>query len=196
MPPYPLSRNDGNCSFDRRNNFSINGVYELPFHGHRLIEGWQIADLFGFHTGLPFTVVCGFDCLGLGEQNSANYVNINPGVDLSKVVQPGNINHYFNTTAFSLQPLGTLGNERRFMFYGPSLTNNDLAVVKNTKIRENMNLQIRVEAFNLDNLTRIFRIPTPACTPDRPRPTRMPVKLPARFRRRAGCRPRVSCSSR
>jgi len=151
LPPYPLSRNDGNCSFDRRNNFSINGVYELPFHGHRLIEGWQIADLFGFHTGLPFTVVCGFDCLGLGEQNSANYVNINPGVDLSKVVQPGNINHYFNTTAFSLQPLGTLGNERRFMFYGPSLTNNDLAVVKNTKIRENMNLQIRVEAFNLAN---------------------------------------------
>ena len=151
LPPYPLSRNDGNCSFDRRNNFSINGVYELPFHGHRWSEGWQISNLFGFHTGLPFTVVCGFDCLGLGEQNSANYVNINPGVDLSKVVQPGNINHYFSTSAFSLQPLGTLGNENRFMFYGPSLADDDLAVVKNTKLHENMNLQIRVEAFNLAN---------------------------------------------
>jgi hypothetical protein len=151
LPPYPLSRNNGNCSFDRRNNFSINGVYELPFHGHRWSEGWQISNLFGFHTGLPFTVVCGFDCLGLGEQNSANYVNINPGADLSKVVQPGNINHYFNTAAFSLQPLGTLGNENRFMFYGPSLADDDLALVKNTRIHENTNLQIRVEAFNLAN---------------------------------------------
>lgn len=151
LPPYPLSRNNGNCSFDRRNNFSINGVYQLPFHGHRLTEGWQISNLFGFHTGLPFTVVCGFDCLGLGEQNSANYVNINPGANLGSVVQPGNINHYFNTSAFSLQPLGTLGNENRFMFYGPSLADDDIALVKNTKIHENMNLQLRFEAFNIAN---------------------------------------------
>src|SRR5262249_2568030 len=59
--------------------------------------------------------------------------------------------HYFDTTAFSLQPLGTLGNENRFSLYGPSLVNNDLAIVKNTKIHERMNVQIRVEAFNLAN---------------------------------------------
>ncbi len=151
LPPYPLSRNNGNCSFDRRNNFTVNGVYELPFHGHRLTEGWQVANLFGFHTGLPFTVVCGFDCLGLGEQNSANYVNVNPGVNLNNVVQTGNINHYFNTADFTLQPLGTLGNENRFSFFGPSLADDDIALVKNTKIHENMNLQIRVEAFNIAN---------------------------------------------
>jgi hypothetical protein len=151
LPPYPLSRNNGNCSFDRRNNFTFNGVYDLPFHGHRLTEGWQISNLFGFHTGLPFTVACGFDCLGLGEQNSANYVNINPGVNLGKVVQPGNINQYFNPADFSLQQLGTLGNENRFMFYGPSLADDDIALVKNTKIREHMNLQIRAEAFNIAN---------------------------------------------
>jgi hypothetical protein len=151
LPPYPLSRNKGNCGFDRRNNFSVNSVYELPFHGNRLTEGWQIANLFGFHTGLPFTVVCGFDCLGLGEQNSANYVNINPGFAADNVVQKGNINHYFNTAAFTLQPLGTLGNGSRFMFYGPSLADDDLALVKNTKIRENQSVQIRVEAFNLAN---------------------------------------------
>jgi len=151
LPPYPLSRNNGNCSFDRRNNFTFNGVYQLPFHGHRLTEGWQISNLFGFHTGLPFTVVCGFDCLGLGEQNSANYVNVNSGVNLGSVVQPGNINHYFNTADFSLQPLGTLGNENRFSFYGPSLADDDIAIVKNTKIHENMNLQLRVEAFNIAN---------------------------------------------
>jgi len=151
LPPYPLSRNNGNCSFDRRNNFSINGVYTLPFHGHRLTEGWQISNLFGFHTGLPFTVVCGFDCVGLGEQNSASWVNINPGVNIGSIVQPGNINHYFNTSAFSLPTLGTLGNENRFMFYGPSLADDDIAIVKNTRIHENMNIQFRAEAYNIAN---------------------------------------------
>lgn len=151
LPPYPLSRNQGACSFDRKHNVSVNLVYELPFHGHRLTEGWQIANITGFHTGLPFTVVCGFDCLGLNEQNSANWVNVNSGVSLNNVVQPGNINHYFKTADFSLQAPGTLGNEIRNSFYGPSLTNDDLAIVKNTKISEHMNIQLRAEAFNIFN---------------------------------------------
>ena len=78
-------------------------------------------------------------------------MNVNSGVNLNSVVQPGNINHYFNTADFTLQPLGTLGNEQRFSFYGPSLADDDLALVKNTKIHENMSLQLRVEAFNLFN---------------------------------------------
>jgi Carboxypeptidase regulatory-like domain len=172
LSPYPLSRNNGNCSFDRRNNFTFNGVYELPFHGHRLTEGWQISNLFGFHTGLPFTVVCGFDCLGIGEQNSANYVNINPGVNLGSVVQPGNINHYFNTADFNLQTLGTLGNENRFMFYGPSLADDDIALVKNTRIREHMILQLRAEAFNIANHPNFSNPNTSLYTgPGSPNPT-------------------------
>jgi hypothetical protein len=151
LPPYPLSRNAGACSFDRHHNMTVNLVYELPFRGRRLTEGWEIANLFGFHTGLPFTVVCGFDCLGLNEQNSANWVNINSGVNLDGVVQRGNINQYFNAKSFSLAPLGTLGNENRFMFFGPSLSNDDVAIMKNTKIRENVNLQVRAEAFNVFN---------------------------------------------
>jgi hypothetical protein len=151
LPPYNLSRNYGACSFDRKHNFSLNVVYDLPFKGHRIVEGWQVANIFGFHTGLPFTVVCGFDCLGLNEQNSANWVNVNSGTSLNSVVQPGNLLHYFNSSAFSLQQVGTLGNEIRNSFYGPSLANDDLAIVKNTKIRESMSLQIRAEAFNLFN---------------------------------------------
>jgi hypothetical protein len=151
LPPYPMSRNRGACSFDRRNNFSLNLIYDLPFRGHRLTEGWQIANITGFHTGLPFTVVCGFDCLGLNEQNSANWVNVNPGVDLNSVVQKGNINQYFNPKDFSLPTPGTLGNEIRDSFFGPSLFSDDLSLVKNTKIREHMNVQVRVEAFNIFN---------------------------------------------
>ena len=151
LPPYPLSRNRGACSFDRRHNISVNLTYNLPFHGNRLTEGWQIANITGFHTGLPFTVACGFDCLGLNEQNSANFVNVNSGVNLNSVIQKSKINQYYNPKDFSLPAPGTLGNEIRDTFFGPSLTNDDLAIVKNTKIREKLNVQIRAEAFNLFN---------------------------------------------
>jgi hypothetical protein len=95
--------------------------------------------------------VCGFDCVGLNEQNSASWPNINAGVDFHKVVQPRNINQYFNPLDFSLQTPGTLGNEPRGAFFGPSLFNNDLAMVKNTRIRESIHVQLRAEAFNLFN---------------------------------------------
>lgn len=149
--PYSLSRNRGNCSFDRRHNISTNVVYNLPFRGHRLYEGWQVSNIFGFHTGLPFTVMCGFDCVGINTQNSPNLPNVNAGVDYNSVVQTGNINRYFNTSAFSLAPLGTIGNEGRTAFFGPSLANDDVAVVKNTRITESVSLQIRAEAFNIFN---------------------------------------------
>ena len=149
--PNPLSRNKGNCSFDRQQNISTNVVYDLPFHGHRLTEGWQISNILGFHTGLPFTVLCGFDCVGLNEQNSPSLPNYNGTVSWGKVVQPGNLNQYYNPAAFSLATPGTIGNEGRDQFFGPSLCNDDLALVKDTRIRESMNVQIRAEAFNLFN---------------------------------------------
>ncbi len=149
--PYPLSRNRGNCSFDRQQNISTNVVYDLPFHGHRLPEGWELSNIFGFHTGLPFTVTCGYDCVGLNEQNSPSLPNVNAGVNFNNVVQKGNLLRYYNPADFSLAAPGTIGNEGRDQFFGPSLCNDDLAIVKNSRIRESMNLQIRAEAFNIFN---------------------------------------------
>ena len=149
--PCPLSRNRGNCSFDRRHNISTNVVYNLPFHGRRLVEGWQISNIFGFHTGLPFTVVCGFDCIRFNTQNSPSLPNVNAGVDYHNVVRPGNINKYYDRSAFSLAALGTIGNEGRNSFFGPSLANDDVAVVKNTRITESVSFQLRAEAFNIFN---------------------------------------------
>src|SRR5262249_54566034 len=33
----------GPSDFDVRHRFSINATYELPFHGNRIVEGWQIV---------------------------------------------------------------------------------------------------------------------------------------------------------
>jgi hypothetical protein len=95
--------------------------------------------------------MCGFDCLGINTQNSPNLPNMAAGVDYHKATQPGNINRYFDTSAFTLAPLGTIGNEGRNQFFGPSLADDDVAVVKNTRITESVSFQIRAEAFNLFN---------------------------------------------
>jgi len=62
---------------------------------------------------------------------------------------------WFNPNCFSLEPFGTLGNFAREGLYGPGLVNLDLALLKSTRIRENMNLQFRAELFNVLNHTNL-----------------------------------------
>jgi hypothetical protein len=52
---------------------------------------------------------------------------------------------------FSVPPLGTFGGAPRRFFHGPGLDNWNLALHKDTTIREGMVLQIRAEFFNAFN---------------------------------------------
>jgi len=54
-------------------------------------------------------------------------------------------------TAFAIPAAGSFGNLGRNTFYGPGFTNVDLALIKNTKITERLNLQFRADAFDLFN---------------------------------------------
>jgi hypothetical protein len=61
---------------------------------------------------------------------------------------------YFNTNVFSQEELGRFGNSQRRFFYGPGLNNTDLALLKTFKLKEDVNLQFRAEAFNVFNHTQ------------------------------------------
>ena len=66
----------------------------------------------------------------------------------------GRPDQYFDPTAFSLQPTGTLGSTGRNAFIGPNLRTFDLALVKNARLPrlgESGQFQLRFEAFNLFN---------------------------------------------
>jgi hypothetical protein len=58
---------------------------------------------------------------------------------------------YFNTALFTPEALGTLGNSSRRFFSGPGLNNWDMALLKDTTIREQMRLEFRCELFNAFN---------------------------------------------
>jgi hypothetical protein len=131
----------GLSDFDARHRVVIGGIYQLPFKGNRLKDGWQISLVETTQTGNPlnfhtadsaFTgnanlrpdvsgpVITGFSSATNGSAMSIDYVE-NPGV----FIYPGN--------AF-----GTLG---RNVIEGPGYSDLDIAVVKNTKISERFNAQ-------------------------------------------------------
>src|SRR5207247_4304016 len=47
----------GPSDFDTRHRFSMNMSYDLPFHGNRLIEGWQVVLVEQAQTGNPLNIV-------------------------------------------------------------------------------------------------------------------------------------------
>ena len=59
----------------------------------------------------------------------------------------------FQGEAFTNPGAGTLGQLQRRMFDGPSVFSMDAALIKDTKVKENMTVQLRIEAINVFNHT-------------------------------------------
>lgn len=166
LDPYDPRYDYGNCTFDLRHNFVGNVIYQLPFHGNRLVEGWQLSGIFTAQTGSPFSVIDGFDQAGLDNNVADTRPDFTPGCDpyfKKRAVGPTGLlePEWLNTdvletgsisnTCFSLQPAGTLGDARRQQFFGPRFINLDFALLKNTKITERLQVQFRAEFFNIAN---------------------------------------------
>ena len=156
----------GPSAFDLKHNFVLSYRYEIPFEHllggrNRLTDGWVFSGISRFSTGFPVTFTNASDNSLLGTQPDG--VN-GYGVDLPDVKQgPLQLNHdprnalpYFNTSLFSLQPLGQSGSAARRMFYGPGLENYDMSLSKAIALGEARSATIRVEAFNVFNHAQFF----------------------------------------
>lgn len=151
-------------SFDVKHNFILSYEYQLPFdrlvHPNRLSRGWSLSGITRFASGFPVTMT---------NNGDNSLIGTNPnGVNNSSIDEPDysgsplelnrnprkNGNNYFNTTAFSMNALGTAGNAKRRFFYGPGADNYDMAVAKNLPLTESKSLLFRLEAFNVFNHTQ------------------------------------------
>ncbi len=153
-------------AFDVRHNFEASYAYELPLErllgvSNRWTAGWTISGITHFSSGFPVALLNYSDNSLLGaEPNGVN----NYGVDepeytpgpLELNPNPRNGRLYFNTSLFSLQPLGTPGNARRRFFSGPGLDNYDLALQKSLSFAESKSLQFRLEGFNVFNHAQFY----------------------------------------
>ncbi|HUI79720.1 MAG TPA: hypothetical protein VLY24_17460 [Bryobacteraceae bacterium] len=91
-----------------------------------------------------------FDQSGEGAAFVNDRPNLNPGRTTDNITI-GKLNEWFDPTAFSLPPVGELGNSGRNFLIGPGFWNIDFSAIKNTAIKENLNLQFRAEFFNIFN---------------------------------------------
>lgn len=158
--PFTRANDYSVCGYNVTHALRVNGVYTLPFHGNRFVEGWQFTGILSASSGLPFNVTDGVDLSN--QLSGVPRPNYNPTAPASGIYPAcnntpilGGATMYFNPNCFSAEPFGTLGNFGREGLYGPSLVDLDFAVTKNTRIRENLNLQFRAEFFNLLNHTNL-----------------------------------------
>ncbi len=161
---YDLKADWGNSDFDIRHSFVTFVTYSAPSPTHLklLLGGWQFNSLLTFYTGSPFTVYSGTDTSLTEENNDRAEIVGNPFQNVPASVQ-GSYAYWFNPAAFAEPALGTYSNQSRNSLYGPATKQVDFSVFKNNRLRENVNLQLRVEIFNLFN-TRDLSLPNNSVT--------------------------------
>ena len=169
----------GRSTLDRRQVFTGNYIYDLPWQrsqqglvGH-LLGGYEFSGILTINSGLPFTVLTARGqgdpaAVGVntsGAPNNGSVASPRPNQISDPNNGPKTFTQFFNTAAFApVTVAGASGNERRGAVNGPGLWRYDMALLKNTRIRESVNLQFRAEAFNLFNHTNFQTVGTTLTT--------------------------------
>jgi hypothetical protein len=115
------------------------------------LGGWQSNAIFTAETGIPLTIVSGVNNALDGEAGDfAGYMGGSwslPGGRARK----DQIAQWFNTTAFTVNALGTIGTARRGQLRAPGDSNMDFSLFKDFAFKERARVQLRGESFNLFN---------------------------------------------
>lgn len=174
----------GPADFDLSDNWRTSAIYHVPnltsstgFLG-KVVNGWGTSGILSVTSGYPFTVslssnrsrnmtgTAGADDRPdlIAGRNNSNMTSGVTGAACGSIpagTKLGTPNLWFDPCAFTVQPIGFLGNAPRNMLRGPGFANLDFSVVKDTpihKLGESGNLQFRAEIFNAFNHAN-FSIP-------------------------------------
>jgi hypothetical protein len=160
------------ASQDTPHNLRISYVYELPVGRGKaflpnmhpvlnaVIGNWKVSGIHTYVSGTPLNVVCGQNFFGAGQNARCSFA---PGVSDGSVpiINPAwssdrsvafNVPQ-INKAAFVLPPNMVYGDTPRRMSYlrTPWTVNEDLAILKEFRIKEKMNFELRASASNALN---------------------------------------------
>jgi hypothetical protein len=150
----------GPCTFNVTHALRVNGLYNLPFHGNRLISGWQVGEILSVATGYPINVTNGLlpQVANTGgiTADRPNYSGA-PGCHPYHITDmlSGPFVQWFDPGCYTVQPFATLGNVGRNSLVGPGLLGLDFSIIKDTKVTETLSAQFRAEFFNIINHTNL-----------------------------------------
>ncbi len=154
--------NYGPQDFDRPHNFNVNWVYELPKATENRALGyalndWQLSGIYRYQTGAPYNIA--FSIPGI----SAYTLTGTQAIEGARIVLKGNPGsghssdpfRQFDVNAFTTPQPGSIGLEsgRNFLYRSP-INSWDLSLAKRFNFKENVRLEIRLDAFNALNHTQ------------------------------------------
>ena len=160
-------------SFDSRQRLVASYVYELPVGKGRmflsnlsgvantLAAGWGVNGVTTFQQGYPLGLTTSPNNIGTYAYGGTERPDVVPscakkigGSMFNRLGGVGSAHDYYNTACFTIpsNPF-QYGNESRTdpALRTPGIANYDFALYKNTPIHENLNFELRIEAFNLFN---------------------------------------------
>ena len=161
----------------------------IPHFGQRMGKGWQLGTIYTALAGRPFSAILGGggDPSGQGligasiraawDGTPVHYNTRNPDLYVAETYtvedqldpcgragssDPSNPGHTLG--GLPLSPFyspcsGTVGNSRRNQLIGPGLSQWDMSLIKNTKITERLNVEIRWEVYNVLNHANFHYFP-------------------------------------
>lgn len=139
---YDIRGDRGLSDFDARHRLVVSGIYELPFKGSRIKEGWQLACIAQAQSGNPVNIIT--------TNTTVNGVPNTLRPDVAGPVEIiGSLERWFDTSKF--KPVARFGNLGRNVIIGPGFNNVDFSVIKNIKLDDRRRLQFRGEMFDLFN---------------------------------------------
>jgi hypothetical protein len=139
---YDIPNQYGLSDFDARHRFVFSAIYTLPFTSHALTRGWQIATIVQSQSGNPVNIVTSDSSLN-GAPNT-----VRPDVT-GPIRIVGSVDQWFDPTVFAA--VNRFGNLGRNVIIGPAFHNTDLSLIKTSRPGGRLELQFRVDVFDLFN---------------------------------------------
>jgi hypothetical protein len=126
---------------------------------NQLASGWGVSGIGIFQSGYPLTVWTTAPFTAGGDYNAdgdnLDYPNV-ADYDMRRSFEDYLRNGVFTAGQFVAPPPGTEGNERPQQFRQPSFAEVDLSVYKNTRLTSGLNLQLRLEFYNIFNTANLY----------------------------------------
>jgi hypothetical protein len=157
---YNIAGDYAASDYDARHRYVVSALWELPFKGNRLKDGWQISVITQGQSGNPINILTNIATL-------TGNANVRPDL-VGTIDVPGKPEQWFSTAVCDPRLAGSctsssvfaipasangalhFGNLPRNAIIGPTFFNTDLSLIKKTRVG-GTTLEFRAEAFNLFN---------------------------------------------
>jgi hypothetical protein len=162
VDPYNLRANYGPADYDARHSVTGSYVYELPMKSSKrgldlLIGGWQLSGTMFWHSGFPFSILDGATVGALtGNNLGGAEILLQPNFtkrnfpDVHSCVVSACFGLAGSGAPYTFSPSGDFTNPvvGRNAFRGPGFLGGDMSLRKNFHIRESMDFQLGLNAYN------------------------------------------------